>query len=433
MKKQKVWFTLVELVVVIVILWILSTVGFVAYVDYLRWARDSSRIQQMTWIFDAFQLFSTRSLIPFPRDITQLKYGSNLIWYQGDIDPSVLEKIEYSEGWRDPKNQDYFSYMISADRKSVQLLSYFEDEKSIKSQDTWLTFNPWLQTNAAFDEDINFAGLYNIDYTILYPYVYGFELWILIEDESKAPVNKDDFLRNAELNLFTSTWTYNSYISNAEILEWSWDAFLWIIPRTDCAKIQKLLWGVPSWIYKINPSGVKPINTYCDMAIDGGWWTLVWRTHQSATQDFWWLSEYWNVFNDNEIYSMGNDVKDIRFNEVLFTTYSSSKDIDSAVKLTVDNFFDINIAVPDDTSITPVTSCEMVLTGGLVNPCLSANTWNQSAFTQWWKFALTDTFWTWFNGTFSGSLQANGYQWSTTLWSWFGDSFDWKQWMIFIR
>jgi len=72
---------------------------------------------------------------------------------------------------------------------------------------------------------------------------------------------------------------------------------------------------------------------------------------------------------------MGQDIKDIRFNEVLFTTYSNDKDMDSAVKLQVDSiFFNSQIGIADNTTVQNVLDCEMILTGSLVNPCISANT-----------------------------------------------------------
>lgn len=432
MIKNKLWFTLVELLVVVVIVSILSTVWFVSYVDYLRWARDSSRIQQVTGIFNAIQLFSTRSKVPLPRKVTQIRYGSNLIWYQGDIDLSVLERVEYSEWWKDPKTLWFYSYMISSDRKSAQLLTYFEDISSIKSQNATSMIHP-THTNAVFDEDINYADLFDTDYSVLHPFVYWFELWILIDDEFKAPINKNIFLENTTLDLFTSTWSFNSYLSNSEVISGSWDAFVGIIPRTDCAKLQSLLGWIPDGIYKINPSWVKPINTYCDMTHDNGGWTLVWRSHPLSSENFWWLSRYGNVFNNDESYSMGEDIKAIRFNEILFTTYNTSKNITSAVKLTVDDiFFNSNIGIADDTTIWSVTNCSIVLTWWLVNPC-DDSSGSGSIMAEWWKFALDDTFWTWYDATFSGSLINNGYIGDVHLWSWLWDSFDGKQGMIFVR
>ena len=432
MKKNIIWFTLVELLVVVVIVSILSTVWFVSYVDYLRWARDSSRIQQVTGIFNAIQLFSTRSQVPLPRKVTQIRYGTNLIWYQGDIDLVVLERIEYSEWWKDPKTLWFYPYMVSSDRKSAQILTYFEDISSIKSQNNRSMITP-PHSYAVFDEDINYADLFDVDYSVLHPFVYWFELGVLIDDEFKAPVNKNIFLENATLDLFTATGSYNSYLSNSEIISGSWDAFIGIIPRTDCAKLQSLLWWIPDGIYKINPSGVKPINTYCDMTTDNGGWTLVWRSHPLSSENFWWLSRYGNVFNNDEVYSMGEDIKDIRFWELLYTTYSTSKNIDSAVKLTIDDiFFNSNIGIADETTTWTVTNCSVVLTWWLVSPC-DDSSGSGSVMSQWWKFALDDTFWTWYDDTFSGSLVNNGYIGDVHLWSWLGDSFDGKQGMIFVR
>jgi hypothetical protein len=48
-----------------------------------------------------------------------------------------------------------------------------------------------------------------------------------------------------------------------------------MVPKINCKKILNSLGSADSGIYKINPSGQKQIDIYCDMETDGGGWTFV--------------------------------------------------------------------------------------------------------------------------------------------------------------
>lgn len=122
-------FTLVELIVVITIVSILSTIGFVAYVDYLKGVRDSNRLQQISEIHGAMELYATRSALPFPDESLSIVAGSTQVGYQGVAGNSVLDAIRFGNGGKDPGSKKYFTYYLSADRKYAQLLAYFEEQQ----------------------------------------------------------------------------------------------------------------------------------------------------------------------------------------------------------------------------------------------------------------------------------------------------------------
>ena len=159
MRKPILWFTLVELIVVITIVGILSTVGFVSYSWYLTWARDSNRYSQLTKLSDSLQTYAATKSLPLPDDYIEItSSGSeNTIAYQGYVWNDVLETIDYTNGWKDPKDDSYFTYYLTKDRKKLQLLALMEEE-IVRSS---------LTNNS-----------YAVDYENRSPVVYWNKLWV---------------------------------------------------------------------------------------------------------------------------------------------------------------------------------------------------------------------------------------------------------------
>ena len=113
MIKNKVAFTLVELIVVVTIMGILATIWFVSFTSYLAWTRDTNRIAQLKSMSEALVLYKWKNVsYPLPDDYVEIKSNGEVISYQGYIWKEVLEKIGYSEKWLDPKDKEYFSYYV---------------------------------------------------------------------------------------------------------------------------------------------------------------------------------------------------------------------------------------------------------------------------------------------------------------------------------
>ncbi len=226
-------FTLVELIVVITILAILATIGFVSFSGYLAWARDTNRVAQLKSMSDALELYSTKKSLPIPDDKVDIKASSKTIAYQGYIWKNVLETIEYTESWLDPKDKNYFSYYLTRNKKYFQLLTFLEEE----SEDVLA-----LNVGAPFMGALNAT-----DYTERFPRVTGKKLWILL-DSDKNPIQEN--------SVITASWylnisdlggnNYISYISNTgkitgsgtslskleKVVEWGWKWYSvkgWII------------------------------------------------------------------------------------------------------------------------------------------------------------------------------------------------------------
>ena len=239
-------FTLVELIVVVTILSILSTIGFVSYSSYLTGVRDTSRVSQLKAIWDALHMYSTNKSLPIPDDkIDVTTDGSNLIAYQGFLGDNVIETISYTSEGKDPKDDTYFSYFLSEDRKFFQLLSYLEEE----NKDSMVLKNHYSLTKVNA-----------IDYNSRYPYVDWDKLWILIW-ENNDPIQELE----TDVDLSNPPNWLVSYISNWETLTWTWN-FLYINPKYNCKRLYQVQRKRRDGAYTIDPEGNWTwYKAYCDM------------------------------------------------------------------------------------------------------------------------------------------------------------------------
>jgi len=206
MRKPILWFTLVELIVVITIVGILSTVGFVSYSWYLTWARDSNRYSQLTKLSDSLQTYAATKSLPLPDDYIEItSSGSeNTIAYQGYVWNDVLETIDYTNGWKDPKDDSYFTYYLTKDRKKLQLLALMEEE-IVRSS---------LTNNS-----------YAVDYENRSPVVYWNKLWVLVSSEEASynlPAQEVSWNKtNGYLDIIHTPNNYKTFIGDTPS-EWTW-------------------------------------------------------------------------------------------------------------------------------------------------------------------------------------------------------------------
>ena len=174
-------FTLVELIVVVTILAILSTIGFVSYSSYLIGVRDTNRISNMKALSDWLELYRTKFTLPLPEDSVDVKVNGSVIAYQWYAWANVLESIEFSNGWKDPKFEMYYSYYLSKDKKYFQLMWFLEEEDNLQVKSNLKiplsNFPPKGERIAASITKQTSA----LDYSILYPTVYGKKLGILTD------------------------------------------------------------------------------------------------------------------------------------------------------------------------------------------------------------------------------------------------------------
>lgn len=301
-------FTLVELIVVITILSILSTIGFIAYTDYLKDVRDSSRLNQMSWIYSALELLSSRVKLPIPESSVNIVAETTPIGFQWKMGNKVLELIKYTDGGKDPKTKNYFTYRVSSDRKYAQLLGFLEQKPD---------FTGVFSQKTSASETSFYSN----------PYVFWAKLGVLLEKKTQVPI--EDVYSGTGFNILDSNNHFNIHIANGELVDGASTGITSLIPNGSCKSI---LWIFPNsqdGIYKINPNGDEHFPVYCNMTLDGWWWTLVAKSRFDADgkdELFGWFIQKWEVYNTSLPYSLGPNIKNIHFWEVIYGAYDTGYD-----------------------------------------------------------------------------------------------------------
>ncbi len=363
----------------------------------------------MQGINDSLNLYGAKKTLPLPDDYITIDANGNTIWYQWYAGANILELINYTSGWKDPKDDAYYTYYLSSDRKNVQLLWFLEETDG-------------LQTSLPF-----IGQTYAADYTIRNPKVYGKKLWILVSNVTSTLNTPAQEITTTSVDIDTST-IYTAYLSDSDKITSAsvWD-LLAMIPNGDCNRIKQTGNSDGDGLYLISPTGSWTTSVYCDMTIAWGWWTLVGRSVSGWSWAFGWGSTLWTVSTNTASYSLGTTTTDMSFSEIMAARYSSSKNIDYAI-----TFGASSDDLDTGTSwTTATTNCDVKYDLGLTTT-EKAYTWHCTLFTYWWDG--NNVAWFWFGSSSTPSavgLEVGSWDRvskATANWAWHGD-----QGMIFVR
>ena len=288
------WFTLVELIVVVLILTILSVIGFISFEKYTVSARDANRIAQLDNIKSWLNKILLEGRLPIATDKIDIKSWTDIIAYHWFAWKSVLEKIGYSEKWIDPKDETYFTYYVSSNRKYFQLLTYLEEDNE-KFEVSWLI-----------------KKSYAINYTKRIPYVVWKKLWILVwinnEPLSDLVSNELDIsdVGNLELKAYLtndeySIWSWKNFYRLAHMAEIWWKWFF--VDKNGLINYKSLNWltTCPIWYILVPWNEWFNTNDFCVAQYEMSWHWITWSTdswNSYSYTDNWdkWdvVSEPWN-------------------------------------------------------------------------------------------------------------------------------------------
>ena len=302
-------FTLVELIVVITIVGILSTIGFVSYSGYLVWARDSNRLWQLANLTEALQIFSTSKRLPLPDGAIDIEANGNLVAFQWNAGINVIDALEYNNWGRDPRDKLYFSYMVSQNRKSFQLLAFMEETGALTR---------WI-----------IPQVHAINYSERFAKTYGNNLWILTSGETdfglyNTPAHLISWV--TQVDLVNTTDDYIAHISDTQKIEWDGPILTQANPIHSCRRIKETWLWLNSTIYTINPDGAGELLVYCDMETKGWGWTLIARSTPDGTGAFSWGADTGNVQSLTSPYVLGT-ISNLTYNEAMMASYAIKRRI----------------------------------------------------------------------------------------------------------
>lgn len=256
-KNNKQAFTFVELIVVITILVILSVIWLWAYQSYIWDSRDTNRLVQINDIYEGMYTYSLNARLPFPDNSINIQANWDTFVYQWFAGENVINTIWYDGWWKDIESGIYLSYMLWVNQKDFQLMTYVNESEFLSSNIIWKTYA-------------------NQDYVSMFPKVTGQALWILVEDATNAPIQEiNSILSAGAYDIISWGEELTSYLSdNEKISTKLWQDISFMIPNKSCKRLLELWKSKWNGKYIISQDWSTKIQVYCDMEIEGGWWTF---------------------------------------------------------------------------------------------------------------------------------------------------------------
>ena len=268
-------FTLIELIVVIAIIGFLWMVWVMTFMQWFSKSHDASRTAALQNMAMALETNLARSTtFPMPDDSVEIQYSWQTLSYQWKFWEQVVNNLsEIKKAPKDPKDNVYYTYTISADKKSYGLLALMEWETQA------VAYNPFVQE------------VYAVDYKDRKA-VLEWNVTVLL-DENKVPVEeKGQTINLTGWSTEKFIWVFNkreTIITWGNILKYSvlarWKTY------KSCKEIldNESIFKWKDWVYFINPTWVSWswFNVYCDMTTEGWWWTILsknWKWSQPTVE-----------------------------------------------------------------------------------------------------------------------------------------------------
>lgn len=301
---NKKWFTVVELVVAVMIVSILAVVWFIQFSSFLASSRDANRISQVAELYDGFISLKMRSTLPLPTDYLEVKKGNKLISYQWHIWERTLHQMEYTGKWKDPETENFFSYALTKNKKSMAIMTLLEEDPVLKN---------FVTQNNAYAEENEYK----------YPYIEGEKVWVII-DKQNTPINRiSKYKKTWEFDLLTTgNDKYKMYLANDEVYSGTWNSIINIAKDYSCRRIKDLDPSTENGIFPLDTDGDGTLKSnYCNMQIEWWGWTLVMKADwENSTFEY--DSPYWensSTYNPTDYKYDNLEYKNEQFSTLPFT------------------------------------------------------------------------------------------------------------------
>lgn len=269
----KKWFTVVELLVAVLIVAVLAVVWFIQFTVFLSTSRDANRISQVAEIYDGFVGLEIRWTLPLPTDYIEIIKWDKLITYQWHVWERILHQMEFSGRWKDPETDEYFSYSLTRNKKSISIMTFLEDDPVLKN---------YVTQNEVYANEYK------------YPYIEWEKVGIIL-DNTNNPVDRlEAYKKTWEFDLqSTDTQLYKLYLANDEDFIWTKNNLINISKDYSCKRIRDLDPSTQNGIFPLDTDGDGILESnYCNMQIEGWGWTLVMKA-DGDNQTFEYDSLYW--------------------------------------------------------------------------------------------------------------------------------------------
>jgi len=262
-------FTFVELIIVV---WVISLLGIIwvtQYVDYASKIRDASRLSQVTEIYNGIEASIINNRLDTPGNQIEIISNGKLLWYQGDISTSMLESIDFTAQWVDPKTNQYYSVLMDKNKKNFQIMGFLENYNEFESEE-----DEYIWNTSPLDKNV---------------IIKWENLWILT-DNFWVPVQRINFL-NWKLDISTTQDEYISFFSNNYINTGTWSTHdvlktvlkRWRLYEGSCNNILSNDDSLEKrdWVYAIGTTSWEIIEVYCNMTFEWWGWTLFYANNGS--------------------------------------------------------------------------------------------------------------------------------------------------------